>query len=158
MMQLDELGDDAFEGRGPQYPWGGLYGGQIVAQGLRAGASTVEERFHVHSLHAYFIRPGDADEPIRFDVTRSRDGRSFCTRAVVASQEDVGVILTLSLSFQIDESGHDVQTATMPTVAAAGGAVRLLVEPDVPAALRHPPQRGGGARGGVAEAARLDRR
>ena len=77
----------------------------------------MEERFHVHSLHAYFIRPGDADEPIRFDVTRSRDGRSFCTRAVVASQEDVGVILTMSLSFQIDEAGHDVQTATMPTVA-----------------------------------------
>jgi acyl-CoA thioesterase-2 len=116
MMQLEPLEGDAFEGRGPQYPWGGLYGGQIVAQGLRAGAMTVEDRFHVHSLHAYFIRPGDADQPIRFDVTRSRDGRSFCTRSVVASQADVGVILTVSLSFQVDESGHDVQTATMPAV------------------------------------------
>jgi acyl-CoA thioesterase-2 len=116
MMQLEPLGGDAFEGRGPQYPWGGLYGGQIVAQGLRAGAATVEERFHVHSLHAYFIRPGDADQPIRFDVVRSRDGRSFCTRSVVASQTDAGVILTLSLSFQIDESGHDVQAVSMPPV------------------------------------------
>lgn len=114
MMHLQDLGDDAFQGRGPQYPWGGLYGGQIVAQGLRAGAATVEERFAVHSLHAYFIRPGDADEPIRYDVTRSRDGRSFCTRSVVASQADVGVILTMSLSFQVDELGHDVQTARMP--------------------------------------------
>lgn len=119
MMQLEDLGGDAFRARGPQYPWGGLYGGQIVAQGLRAGATTVAARFHVHSLHAYFIRPGNADEPIRFDVTRSRDGRSFCTRSVVASQDEVGVILTMSLSFQIDESGHDVQTATMPTVPGA---------------------------------------
>jgi acyl-CoA thioesterase-2 len=77
MMQLESLGGDAFQARGPQYPWGGLYGGQIVAQGLRAGATTVEDRFHVHSLHAYFIRPGDADQPIHLDVTRSRDGRSF---------------------------------------------------------------------------------
>jgi len=77
---------------------------------------TVEDRFHVHSLHAYFIRPGDADQPIHFDVARSRDGRSFCTRSVVASQEGAGVILTMSLSFQIDESGHDVQAVSMPPV------------------------------------------
>ena len=115
MMQLEDVEDDVYLGRGPQYPWGGLYGGQIVAQGLRAGAATVDERFHVHSLHAYFIRPGNADEPIRFEVSRSRDGRSFCTRHVVASQE-VGVILTMSLSFQVDEEGHDVQTARMPEV------------------------------------------
>jgi acyl-CoA thioesterase-2 len=115
MMQLEALGDDAFLARGPQYPWGGLYGGQIVAQGLRAGAATVDERFHVHSLHAYFIRRGSADEPIHLEVTRSRDGRSFVTRSVVARQE-VGVILTMSLSFQLDEAGHDVQTAGLPDV------------------------------------------
>jgi acyl-CoA thioesterase-2 len=115
MMRLEEPEPDVFLARGPRYPWGGLYGGQIVAQGLRAAAATVEERFHVHSLHAYFIRPGNADEPIRFEVTRSRDGRSFCTRHVVASQE-VGVILTMSLSFQVDEAGHDVQIAALPDV------------------------------------------
>ncbi len=117
MMQLEGLGDDVFLARGPQYPWGGLYGGQIVAQGLRAGAATVDDRFQVHSLHAYFIRRGDADEPIRFEVTRSRDGRSFVTRSVVARQV-VGVILTMSLSFQVDELGHDVQTERLPDVAA----------------------------------------
>ena len=114
MMQLEERGDDVFLARGPQYPWGG-YGGQIVAQGLRAGAATVDDRFHVHSLHAYFIRRGDPDEPIRFEVTRSREGRSFVTRSVVARQE-VGVILTMSLSFQVDEAGHDVQTAELPDI------------------------------------------
>jgi acyl-CoA thioesterase-2 len=118
MMRLEEPEPDVFLARGPKYPWGGLYGGQIVAQGLRAGAGTVDDRFHVHSLHAYFIRPGNADEPIRFEVTRSRDGRSFCTRHVVASQE-VGVILTMSLSFQVDEAGHEVQIAGMPDVPLA---------------------------------------
>ena len=97
-------------------------------------------------------------EPIRFDVTRSRDGRSFCTRAVVASQEDVGVILTLSLSFQIDESGHDVQTATMPTVAPPEELSGYSWSPMFLRRFATAPQRGGGARGGVAEAARLDRR
>lgn len=116
MMQLEAVGDDAFVGRGPQYPWGGLYGGQIVAQGLRAAAATVEDRFRVHSLHAYFIRRGDHHEPIRFEVTRSRDGRSFVTRSVVARQE-VGVILTMSLSFQVDEAGHDVQRARLPAIS-----------------------------------------
>ena len=77
MMQLEEHGPDVYVGVGPRYPWGGLYGGQIVAQGLRAAAATVEERFRVHSLHAYFIRRGDHAEPIRFEVDRMRNGRSF---------------------------------------------------------------------------------
>lgn len=116
MMEIQALDDDTFLAHGPQYPWGGLYGGQIVAQGLRAGAETVDPEFRVHSLHAYFIRRGDHDEPIRFEVTRSREGRSFVTRSVVARQE-VGVILTMSLSFQRDEAGHDVQTAELPAIA-----------------------------------------
>jgi len=118
MMQLEESGVDVYLARGPQYPWGGLYGGQILAQGLRAATLTVDPRFFVHSLHAYFIRRGDADLPIELAVSRSRDGRSFCTRHVVASQEGVGVILTMSLSFQVDEQGHDVQAVAMPPVPA----------------------------------------
>jgi acyl-CoA thioesterase-2 len=118
MMQLEPHGPDVFVGVGPTYPWGGLYGGQIVAQTLRAGHATVEDQFRVHSLHAYFIRRGDADEPIRFEVTRVRNGRSFMTRQVVARQA-VGVILEMSLSFQLDEAGHDVQTAVLPDVPPA---------------------------------------
>jgi len=119
MMQLEPHGPDVFVGVGPRYPWGGLYGGQIVAQTLRAGQHTVEPEFRVHSLHAYFIRRGDADEPIRFEVTRVRNGRSFVTRHVVARQA-VGVILEMSLSFQVDEAGHDVQTAVLPDLPPAG--------------------------------------
>jgi acyl-CoA thioesterase-2 len=69
----------------------------------------------VHSLHAYFIRRGDQDEPIRFEVERLRNGRSFVTRQVVARQS-VGAILTMSMSFQVAEAGHDVQIATLPDV------------------------------------------
>jgi acyl-CoA thioesterase-2 len=115
MMQLEEHGPDVYVGVGPRYPWGGLYGGQIVAQGLRAGAATVEDHFRVHSLHAYFIRRGDDKEPIRFEVDRLRNGRSFATRRVVARQA-VGAILTMEVSFQVDEAGHDVQIASLPDV------------------------------------------
>jgi acyl-CoA thioesterase II len=115
MMQLEPHGADVYVGVGPTYPWGGLYGGQIVAQGLRAAAATVEERFSVHSLHSYFIRRGLHDEPIRFEVDRTRNGRSFVTRTVTARQS-VGVILTMSLSFQVDEAGHDVQIAALPSI------------------------------------------
>jgi acyl-CoA thioesterase-2 len=115
MLQLEEHGPDVYVGVGPGYPWNGLYGGQIVAQALRAAAATVEDHFRVHSLHAYFIRRGDAGEPIRYEVDRLRNGRSFVTRRVVARQA-VGVILTMELSFQVDEAGHDVQTAALPDV------------------------------------------
>lgn len=115
MMRLEEHGPDVYVGVGPAYPWNGLYGGQIVAQGLRAAAATVDDGFRVHSLHAYFVRRGDAAEPIRFEVDRLRNGRSFATRRVVARQA-VGAILTMELSFQVAEAGHDVQTAGLPDV------------------------------------------
>jgi acyl-CoA thioesterase II len=117
MMRLEPHGPDVYVGVGPRYPWGGLYGGQIVAQGLRAAAETVDPQFRVHSLHAYFIRRGDHDEPIRFEVGRTRNGRSFATRRVEARQS-VGAILTMSASFQVDEGGPDVQTATLAEVPA----------------------------------------
>src|SRR5690349_24959298 len=114
MMALEPHGPDTFVGVGPEYPWGGLYGGQIVAQGLRAAGLTVEERFRVHSLHAYFVRRGDATEPIRFEVERVRNGRSFVTRSVEARQS-TGAILTMTASFHVDEhEAATLQVATMP--------------------------------------------
>jgi acyl-CoA thioesterase-2 len=98
MLAMDDRSPDSFVALGPRYPWGGLYGGQIVAQALRAASATVEPAFAVHSLHSYFIRRGDADEPIRFDVDRLRNGRNFVTRAVVARQSR-GAILHMSASF-----------------------------------------------------------
>ena len=115
MLRLEEHGPDVYVGVGPDYPWGGLYGGQIVAQALRAGAATVDDSFRVHSLHAYFVRRGDSREPIRYEVDRLRNGRSFVTRRVVARQA-VGAILTMEASFQIAEAGHDVQIAGLPDV------------------------------------------
>ena len=113
MMALEPHGTDVWVGTGPRYPWGGLYGGQIVAQGLRAGTFTVDSGFRVHSLHAYFIRSGDHTEPIRFEVDRVRNGRSFLTRRVTARQS-TGVILEMTASYQVDEGGPEVQTALMP--------------------------------------------
>jgi len=117
MMQLEPHGPETFVATGPQYPWGGLYGGQIIAQALRAATLTVDSAYRLHSLHAYFIRLGDAAEPIRLEVDRIRNGRSFLTRRVVARQSG-GAILNMSSSFHRIEEGAEVQTETMPRVAA----------------------------------------
>lgn len=117
MMTLEPHGPDTFVATGPQYPWGGLYGGQIIAQALRAATLTVDPAFHLHSLHAYFIRLGDAAEPIRLEVDRIRNGRTFLTRRVVARQA-VGAILNMAASFQQPEAAAEVQTELLPAVAA----------------------------------------
>lgn len=120
LLDLDPHGADTYVGTGPTYPWGGLYGGQIVAQGLRAAALTVEPEFGAHSVHAYFIRRGNASEPIRFEVDRLRNGRSFCTRRVVVRQA-VGAILSLDCSFQRPEPAPDISGVSIPDVAGPEG-------------------------------------
>jgi acyl-CoA thioesterase-2 len=115
LLALEPYGGDAFIGTGPQYPWGGLYGGQIVAQGLRAASATVAPGLVPHSLHASFLRSGNHTEKILFEVDRVRDGRSFTNRRVTASQ-GVGVILTMTASFQVQEEGANVQAVRCPTV------------------------------------------
>ena len=114
LFDLESHGADTFVGIGPQYPWGGLYGGQIVAQALRAAASTVDSDLEVHSLRSYFIRRGDHTEPIRFEVDRIRNGRSFATRRVIARQA-IGAILNLEASFQRPEPSLDLQAIAMDT-------------------------------------------
>ena len=101
-MTLEPHGPDVYVGLSPEYSWGRVYGGQVVAQGIRAAHETIDAAFRIHSLHAYFIRGGDFDEPIRYEVDRIRNGRSFMTRRVVARQS-AGPILNLSASFQISE-------------------------------------------------------
>src|SRR5690606_8939984 len=115
LMDLEERRPDTFVGVSAYYPWERVYGGQVVAQALRAAAATAPEGFLPHSLHAYFIRGGDATEPIRFEVDRLRNGRSFATRQVVAQQSG-GAILNLSASFQVPESDQaDVPVREMDT-------------------------------------------
>ena len=113
LMALERHGPDTWVGVSPSYTWGRIYGGQVVAQALWAALQSVEAEFHPHSLHAYFIRGGSLTEPVRYEVDRLRDGRSFCTRAVVARQSG-GAILHLSCSFQVAEDDAEVQTARMP--------------------------------------------
>ncbi len=113
LIDLSDHGPDTWIGASAPYSWGRIYGGQVVAQALWAALKTVPPDFHAHSMHAYFIRAGDLSEPVRFEVDRLRDGRSFCTRAVVARQSG-GAILHLSASFQVLEDEADVQTARMP--------------------------------------------
>lgn len=112
-MDLHEHGPDTWVGLSAEYRWGRIYGGQVVAQALWAAMKTVDSAFAPHSLHAYFIRAGDIAEPVRYEVDRLRDGRSFSTRAVVARQSG-GAILHLSCSFQRHEEAAEVQTAKMP--------------------------------------------
>jgi acyl-CoA thioesterase-2 len=104
IASLVDGGTDRFIGRGPQYRGGVLFGGQAVAQALIAAARTVGPGRAIHSLHAYFIRPGAADEPTTYQVHRLRDGRTFAARTVVASQSG-GTILHLTASF------HSLETA-----------------------------------------------
>jgi acyl-CoA thioesterase-2 len=115
LLELDAIKPDAFLGTGPVYGWGRLYGGQVVAQALRAAALTVEEPHLPHSLHAYFVRSGDEHRPVLYEVERVRDGRSFTTRQVVAYQQG-GAILNLIASFQIAETEPDLQAVAMPDV------------------------------------------
>lgn len=117
MFELSPHGVDVHVGTGPQYPWGGLYGGQIVAQALRAATLSVEPDLEPHSIRAYFIRRGDHTEPVRYEVDRIRNGRSFATRRVVARQA-IGAILNAESSFQRPEPAASVQTVSMPDVPA----------------------------------------
>jgi len=119
LLALEPHGPDTYVGIPARYPWGvRLFGGQVIAQALKAAASTVDADRPAHSLHSYFIRPGSHDEPVRYEVERLRDGRSFSTRQVVARQS-AGAILNLSVSFQIVEDEADVQIAGVPSGIAA---------------------------------------
>ncbi len=113
IFELEPHGPDTYVGESPHYEWGRIYGGLVVAQALRAAVHTVRPEHFVHSLHAYFILGGDLAEPVRYEVDRVRNGRSFTTRRVVARQS-AGAILTLECSFQREEDGPDTQSADMP--------------------------------------------
>ncbi|NMR19658.1 acyl-CoA thioesterase II [Cellulomonas fimi] len=96
--------DDRFTGSSLPQPHGRVFGGQVLAQALLASGRTVGPERLPHSLHAYFLRPGDADRPISFAVERLRDGRSFSARRTHALQND-RPILTMSTSFQEQQEG-----------------------------------------------------
>ncbi|MGF7006206.1 acyl-CoA thioesterase [Aminobacter sp. BE322] len=108
ILNLEELEHNLYRGRSPQVKWQRVFGGQTIAQALVAAQRTVEPDRHVHSLHGYFMRPGDITVPIVYEVDRIRDGSSFTTRRVVAIQHG-HAIFSLEASFQLDEPGLEYQ-------------------------------------------------
>lgn len=103
VLQLERIEENIFRGQSQDVGTPQVFGGQVLAQALEAAQSTVPER-SVHSVHAYFLNKGDFEAPIVYNVDRSRDGRSFTARRVVAIQHG-RPIFTLSCSFQIEEVG-----------------------------------------------------
>ena len=80
LLALEPVKPDAFLGGGPPLGWGRLYGGQVIAQALRAACNTVDPAQRPQSMHAYFVRAGDEHKPVLYEVERVRDSRSFATR------------------------------------------------------------------------------
>ena len=115
LLDLENIEVNLFRGRSPDENRQRVFGGQVAGQALVAAARTVEDRSRmVHSLHAYFLRPGDPNVPILYEVDRIRDGKSFTTRRVVGIQHG-RAIFNLQASFHVAETGPDHQL-TMPAV------------------------------------------
>jgi acyl-CoA thioesterase II len=110
LLALERIEENLFRGQSQDLGWGTVFGGQVVGQSLSAAVQTVPAERHVHSLHAYFLRPGDVAKPIVYDVDRIRDGSSFTTRRVVAIQSGKP-IFNLAASFQKLEEGLEHQDA-----------------------------------------------
>ena len=128
VLDLEELDRDIFRGVNPPGDprRSRLFGGQVAAQAARAASLTVPADRSLHSLHGYFLRAGQADRPTILHVDRDRDGRSFSARHVAARQ-DGKVIMSLLVSFHVDEDGHEFQT---PSVVATVPPPEELPEPD----------------------------
>ncbi|WP_369599970.1 acyl-CoA thioesterase II [Hahella sp. SMD15-11] len=124
LLELKPLDECLFQGESQDLGFRNVFGGQVVSQALMAAYNTVAEDRTAHSLHAYFLRPGDPHHPIFYEVTEVRDGRSFSVRRVIARQHNKE-ILALMASFQTEEEGFEHQ-AEMPEVAGPEGLVSEL--------------------------------
>lgn len=114
LLDLEQIEMNLFRGVSPEDSWQRVYGGQVLGQAMVAATRTVEDRL-AHSLHAYFLRAGDPKVPILYEVDRSRDGKSFSTRRVVAIQHG-RPIFNMAVSFQVNEPGleHQVDMPDVP--------------------------------------------
>jgi acyl-CoA thioesterase II len=114
LLALEKIEENLFRGQSQDLGWGTVFGGQVLGQALSAATQTVPAERDAHSLHAYFLRPGDVSKPIVYDVDRIRDGGSFTTRRVVAIQSG-HAIFNMAVSFQKFEQGFEHQDAMPPT-------------------------------------------
>ncbi len=139
LLALEPAGADRFLGQSKDLGWGMVFGGQVLGQALSAAEQTVPQDRACHSLHAYFLRPGDVTQPIVYTVDRIRDGGSFTTRRVVAQQHD-RAIFSMSASFQGDEPGLEFQdvapTAPDPEGLQGQDELARLITDQLPPALR----------------------
>ena len=116
LLDLEQIEVNMFRGTSPSEGWQRVFGGQVIGQALVAASRTVEDVTRAaHSLHGYFLRPGDTTIPILYTVDRIRDGKSFTTRRVVAVQKG-RPIFSMSASFQVTEEGleHQVEMPDVP--------------------------------------------
>jgi acyl-CoA thioesterase-2 len=124
VLSLEQRGTDCYIGRTPPTPLLRIFGGQVAAQALTAATATVSRDRPVHSLHSYFLRPGDTQEEIRYEVERIREGRSFSTRRVLARQtrngEDVA-IFALTADYHGGERPVVEHSLPMPDVPGPDG-------------------------------------
>ena len=104
ILQLEKIDTNIYRGFTPETSNRRVFGGQVFAQAMRAAQDTVDAERSVHSQHAYFLRPGDPSVPILYEVDNIRDGGSFTTRRVVASQRGKAIFNT-EMSFQLLEEG-----------------------------------------------------
>lgn len=109
LLDLSQVDAATFRGESPQTGAQRVFGGQVAGQALVAAGRTVDPGRHVHSLHGYFVRPGDPAVPITFHVEQIRDGRSFSVRRSTAKQHGK-TIFFMSASFQVPEQGLDHHT------------------------------------------------
>ena len=127
LLDLEKIEHNLFRGHHPAARRKRLFGGQIIAQSLTAATRTVDTEHLPHSLHAYFLHPGDWRIPVLFEVERIRDGRSFSTRRVLAIQKG-RAIFTMDASFHKQEDGlsHQLQTPPGYTPPDEGSLVEGL--------------------------------
>jgi acyl-CoA thioesterase-2 len=138
LLDLEQIEVNIFRGISPKDRWQRVFGGQVLGQALVAASRTVEQRV-CHSLHAYFIRPGDPRVPILYEVDRARDGKSFTTRRVVAIQHGEQ-IFNLAASFHVPEPGlehqFDMPKVPGPETLEAEDARRRRLAHQLPEAAR----------------------
>lgn len=124
LLDLESIEDNLFRGRQPDTAMQRVFGGQVLAQSLVAAIRTVPAPFACHSLHSYFLRPGDTKVPIIYDVESMRDGRSFATRRVAARQHGRPIFF-LTANFQVPEPGLEHQDP-MPSVPDPDECLRAV--------------------------------
>jgi acyl-CoA thioesterase-2 len=129
LLDLEQVEENIFRGLSPKARHQRVFGGQVLGQALAAAIRTVEPARICHSLHAYFLRPGDPRIPILYDVDRARDGKSFTARRVVAVQHGVQ-IFNLAASFQLPEAGyeHQFEMPRVPAPEALEDAAQALLK------------------------------